>query len=77
MTAEERKEKKDIRERGKDSEGKTIYVDVRERVPRSFYISRKDAERFNQYTRGFPGGNSWFRGRRCHIMSSAERCSRD
>ena len=37
-------------------------MDVRERVPREFCISRRDAESFNQYTTGCPGCNTWFRG---------------
>ena len=70
VTAKDREEKKEAIEKGKDSEGKTVYVDVRERMPREFCMSRRDAERFNQYTRGCPGRNSWFKGGKCHTMSS-------
>ena len=38
VSAKEREEKKVVIESGGDSEGKTKYVDVRERVPRDFYI---------------------------------------
>ena len=62
VSAKDREEKKIVIERSGDSEGRTKYVDVREQVPRNFYISRKDAERLNQYTRGCPGCNSWFKG---------------
>ena len=77
VTVEEREERKDIIERAKDGEDKTISVDVGERIPREFCIPRKDAETLNQDTRGCPGCNRWFKGRKCRITSSAERYSRD
>ena len=55
VSAEEREEKKVVIEKGESGEEKTKYVDVREQVPRDFYISRKDAERCGQYTRGCAG----------------------
>ena len=71
MSAKEREEKKVIIESGANGGEKTKYVDVRERVPRDFYISRQDAERLNQYTRGCPGCNSWFKGAK---MPHNEEC---
>lgn len=51
-------EEKEDRGEGKE---RTVCVDVREKVPRDFYISKKDAERHG-YTRGCGGCSSWFKG---------------
>ena len=68
VSAEEREEKKVVIEKGDSGEKRTKYVDVREHVPRDFYISRKDAERLH---RGCPGCNSWFKGAK---MPHNEEC---
>ena len=39
--------------------GKVVCVDVREKVPRDFYITYEDAQRCKQYTKGCPGCSSW------------------
>ena len=71
VSAEERREKEVVIEKGNSGGNRTKYVDVREQVPRDFYISRKDAERLKQYTKGCPGCNSWFKGAK---MPHNEEC---
>ena len=41
--------------------GRTIFIETKEKPPREFYITKKDAERYG-YTRGCGGCSSWFRG---------------
>ena len=38
-----------------------VYVEVKSKPPRDFYISKKDAEKHG-YTRGCAGCSSWYRG---------------
>ena len=59
--------------------GKTVYVDVREKVPRDFYITKKVVDELGLgYTRGCGGCNSWFRGlgRAPHTTECRERFRR-
>jgi hypothetical protein len=57
--------------------GRTVYVDVRERVPRDFYLTKKVAEELG-YTQGCGGCNSWHRGlgRAPHTAECRERFRR-
>ena len=40
---------------------RVVYIDTRDKAPREFYISKKNAEKYG-YTRGCGGCTSWFRG---------------
>ena len=64
-------------EERKEEEGgeRTVYVDVREKVPRDFYLT-KQAAKDHGYTRGCGGCNSWFRGlgRAPHTPECRESC---
>ena len=43
------------------SDRPTVVIQTRDRAPRDFYITLKDAEKYG-YTRGCGGCTSWFRG---------------
>ncbi len=53
----------------------TVIIETRERAPREFYISKKDAEKYKIYTRGCGGCTSWTRGlaRQPHTPECRER----
>ena len=53
---------------------KVVFVDIRERPPREFYISEKDCK-LHGYTRGCPGCNSFMfgKGREPHSEGCRER----
>ena len=53
---------------------RVVVIDTRERAPRDFYISKKDAEK-SGITRGCGGCSSWYRGlaRQPHSEACRER----
>ena len=48
-------------EQSSGSSDKRVYVEVGEKVPRDFYISKKDGEKHG-FSKGCGGCSSWFRG---------------
>ncbi|MEC8428647.1 MAG: hypothetical protein VXZ35_09485, partial [Pseudomonadota bacterium] len=80
------KHKGDVEEDGEIPEGvpadeavetggeQKIFIETRERAPRDFYLTKKEAEKHG-YTRGCGGCNSWFRGlgRAPHTPACRER----
>ena len=53
----------------------TVIIETKARAPREFYISKKDAEKYQIYTRGCGGCASWTRGlaRQPHTPECRER----
>ena len=62
------------RDRTDSGREKVVYVDIRERPPRDFQISKKDAEKY-EITRGCPGCSSFYRGlaKQAHTPECRER----
>ena len=50
-----------VEERIEEQKRGTVFIETRERAPREFYISKKNAEKYG-YTRGCGGCASWTRG---------------
>ena len=49
-------------ERKEDSGDRVIFIETRSKIPKEFFISYEDAEKYGR-TRGCPGCRSWDEGR--------------